>query len=217
MTTSTTKQMTKVVLLFAAICLVINPAMAATLQFERYPAVSQDHLDTMRGGFVTKNDLVINVGVKTASFVDGVLKVVNSWNIPDITRFKGRSGSFVTGDTTVYRNSTPSKVASGRETTSPIQNAADPTMAIQSVESQAQDIPDQGSHSVEVPADFGSSFVVDGTVIRNSEHGTLIQNGVDNKTIQNLTVIEANVMNSGMIREVHLLMSIHEQMMNAMK
>lgn len=124
--------------LLAGLC---SPAIAqiSTTQaqdaesFEQLEALDKAVLATMRGGFLTNDGVMMNIGVDKASFINGVLQAQSSFRVEDLSLIqKSFGGTVSSGD---------------------IHNA--------------------------------------------SGFNTLVQNNLDQKTIQNFTIIDVNVKNIG--------------------
>lgn len=54
------------------------------------------------------------------------------------------------------------------------------------------------------------------TLVRNSGFNTLIQNSLNQKNIQSLTIIDSTVTNAGLFRQINLMSRINEQLIGAM-
>ena len=55
-----------------------------------------------------------------------------------------------------------------------------------------------------------------GTLVFNDGYNTVIQNSLDQETIQNLTIVNATVSNVDLYREMQLMTRINEQLINAL-
>ena len=209
------KQLAKAMLLLATIFLTSSPAPAATYLFEGSPAVGSSHLDTMRGGFLTSKQGFLSLGITKVTSIDGILQVTNTLHIPDLTRLGSMRGSFAT-NTVYHRPAHPevSPVPSETPVASQDLSANSAAVPIQSTASQSS-----SAHPATSPvAVAASNLPTDkGLLVLNNGFSTLIQNSLDQKTIQNLTIVEASVANVKLFREIELMARINEQLINAMR
>jgi hypothetical protein len=202
------RQLAKAMLLLATIFLTSSPAPAATYLFEGSPAVGSSHLDSMRGGFLTSNQGFLSLGITKVTSIDGILQVTNTLHIPDLTRLGSMRGSFAT-NTVYHRPAHPEVLPVPSE--APVASQDHPT---RSTASQSSSAPPATSPVAVAPSNLPTE---NGLLVLNNGFSTLIQNSLDQKTIQNLTIVEASVANVKLFREIELMARINEQLINAMR
>ncbi|MEZ4599772.1 MAG: hypothetical protein R2940_08285 [Syntrophotaleaceae bacterium] len=190
------KTLARLTLVLATLFLTTNPSFAAMIEFQDAPVVDRDHLDSMRGGFVTRDHGLISLGITKVINIDGILKVTNSLQIPDVARL-----------TKTLRNGTSEN---GVFSYSSYEEATAPGM-----EQVAGPSADQLVVSRELGADALSG--AKGMLVLNEGFSTLIQNNMNQKTIQNLTIVEATVASVRLIREINMMHRMNEQMISAMR
>jgi hypothetical protein len=136
-----------------------SPASAWTDPFVDLQAhvVSEQVLDSMRGGFTSADGLEISFGIEQAVLIDGILQVVKTFS----------------ASSTSVTNMLPQQVSDLRST----------AMTPDAIRSQVNTI--------------------------------VIQNSLDQKVIDSITLINATVTSLGLSRERSLLHSLQQQQINA--
>jgi hypothetical protein len=117
-------------------------------------------------------------------------------------------GSFATN--TVYHRPAHPEV-SPVPSEAPVASQDHPT---RSTASQSSSAPPATSPVAVAPSNLPTE---NGLLVLNNGFSTLIQNSLDQKTIQNLTIVEASVANVKLFREIELMARINEQLINAMR
>lgn len=210
MKTPTKKHMTQLLLLLAILFLGNSPTSAAT-RFEGAFAVSSDHLDSMRGGYVT-GDMTLSLGIKGLSMIDGVMQTVYNLQISDMAKLGKKGIDFPA--ISFSQGVGPDKATSSSTATTALAPTSVPAGGVLPQSVITHEVPGQSLGSVEVPA--GALQAGSGTVILQNGFSTLIQNNVDQRIIQHQTIIDATVSNADLFRDMQLVSRINEQLINAM-
>jgi hypothetical protein len=203
------------------------PASASQYALTDRQTVSNQELDTMRGGFVTDSGFQFSLGIIKAVVIDGVLQTVGSMNIPNMANLKGTSIIAPSTELTDKPVTAPTSGSSATiPTTTPttVPTTASPTI---SAPTQAQNAAQQPS-SVTVVQNAGEQMLVQqgnqildphaggSTIVQNTGNGTLIQNSANQKVIQNMTVLNMTTNSLSMLRQMNISANIRQQFVNAL-
>ncbi|RQW88067.1 MAG: hypothetical protein EHM79_06525 [Geobacter sp.] len=178
-------------------------AFADQYIFANRQTVTIPELDAMRGGFVTNGGLQISLGIIKAVLVDGVLQTVNSLNISNITNVNNSLKNVTTGSLQV--NNIPSEPATGQASNVETGNAPNNDSTI--VQSSGIQLPVQQEN---VPNQQSGGT----TLVQNLGNLTLIQNSLDQKVIQNITIVNTTVNSLSMLRQLNMTSNIKQQFIN---
>lgn len=157
----------------------------------------------MRGGFVTNGGLQISLGIIKAVLVDGVLQTVNSLNISNITNVNNSLKNVTTGSLQV--NNIPSEPAAGQA--SNVETGIAPNNDSTIAQSSGTQLPVQ-QENVTNQQSGGT------TLVQNLGNLTLIQNSLDQKVIQNITIVNTTVNSLSMLRQLNMTSNIKQQFIN---
>jgi len=177
-------------------------AFADQYIFANRQTVTIPELDAMRGGFVTNGGLQISLGIIKAVLVDGVLQTVNSLNISNITNVNNSLKNVTTGSLQV---SIPSEAAEGQVSKVETGNAPNNDSTI--AQSSGTQMPVQ-QENVTNQQSGGT------TLVQNLGNLTLIQNSLDQKVIQNITIVNTTVNSLSMLRQLNMTSNIKQQFIN---
>jgi len=134
-----------------------------------WKAVSNDQLDTLRGGFETGNGMTVSFGLVRTVTINGDVVNRTSFNLPDVSKIsaeQARAVSAAIAETSVVQN--------------------------------------------------GSGNVVSDSVRSQLAGGTLIQNSLNNQTIQTLTVINAGVNSLGLFKSLNLQNALKDSLFGSL-
>ena len=134
-----------------------------------WKAVSNDKLDTLRGGFETGNGMTVSFGLIRTVTINGDVVNRTSFNLPDVSKISAEQARVV---------------SAAIAETSVVQN--------------------------------GVGNVVSESVRSQLTGGTLIQNSLNNQTIQTLTVINAGVNSLGLFKSLNLQNALKDSLFGSL-
>ena len=134
-----------------------------------WKAVSDDKLDTLRGGFEAGNGMTVSFGLVRTVTINGDVVNRTSFNLPDVSKISAEQARIV---------------SAAIAETSVVQN--------------------------------GSGNVVSESVRSQLTGGTLIQNSLNNQTIQTLTVINAGVNSLGLFKSLNLQNALKDSLFGSL-
>lgn len=170
--------------------------------FANRQTVTNPELDAMRGGFLTNSGLQVTLGIIKAVVVDGVLQTVNSLNISNLADVNSSLKNVTTGSLHV---SIPSEPAEGQA--SNVETGSSPDYDNTFTQSSGTQLTVQQENLTNQQS--GGT-----TLVQNIGNLTLIQNSLDQKAIQNITIVNATVNSISMLREMNMTSNIKQQFIN---
>ncbi|MEA5113171.1 MAG: hypothetical protein VB050_04015 [Geobacteraceae bacterium] len=167
------------------------PALGAQNDPPGWFNVTNQELDSMRGGFMTDSGLRISLGVIKAVFIDGMLKTVTSFNVPNLPVNMTNADNSIKNVQSEALPARPATVAAANSNPSVGVVSGDTAPVL--VSAQQADV---------------------ATIIQNTGKMILVQNSADQKVIQNMTIINATMNSASMFRSLNLMYRVNQQMIH---
>jgi len=170
------------------------------LAYLPWTAVPDDELAELRGGFITPQGLHINFSLENVVMVNGELRAQTVLQFFGINPARPASGG-----------GTPAATAPA--TANAVPPAPEPAPADPVPTATAA----QDSVTTPVPVEVATPAPVEGNSVLNSGLHTVIQNSLDNQTIQSIKVINVEIANLRALQNVGLNNRVHTGLIEALR